>query len=105
MMQIVKIFSIIYIIEIMYSIKNQVSYNTKALDKKFKEYDPYVCIPMTKDKKPIISWKGLSETPKRSFDSDHNIAILTGKINQITVIYIIWITLYLNNNDHIYIIR
>jgi hypothetical protein len=69
----------------MYSIKN-ITYNTKALDKKFKEYDPYVCIPMTKDKKPIISWKGLSETPKSSFKSDHNIAILTGKINQITVI-------------------
>ena len=55
-------------------------------EKKFLDYDSYVCIPISKEKKPIISWKNLSETPKKSFKSEHNIALITGKINQITVI-------------------
>jgi hypothetical protein len=59
---------------------------TKALEKKFNILDPYVCIPISKEKKPVISWKGLTETPKDKFNSDHNIAILTGKINGITII-------------------
>jgi hypothetical protein len=59
---------------------------TNGKDKIYSNYDAFVCIPMTIDKKPAISWKGISETPKDIFKSGHNIALLTGKINQITVI-------------------
>jgi len=52
----------------------------------FSDYDSYVCIPMAIDKKPAISWKDIKKTPKSKFLPEHNIAILTGQINQITVI-------------------
>ena len=53
---------------------------------RFKDLDSYVCIPVSIDKKPAISWKNVTETPKHLFQKDHNIALLTGKINGITVI-------------------
>jgi hypothetical protein len=55
-------------------------------EKIYTNYTDYVCIPMTIEKKPAISWKGLTKTPKDKFLPEHNIAILTGKINRITVI-------------------
>jgi hypothetical protein len=65
-------------------IKNK-QYTTRV-ENKYSEYDNFICIPMTIDKKPIVSWKGLTKTPLKSFLPEHNIAILTGKLNQITVI-------------------
>jgi hypothetical protein len=61
------------------------SYN-KDLEKKFIDFDSYVCIPISKKKKPVISWKNLSKTPKDKFDPEHNIALITGQINGLTVI-------------------
>jgi hypothetical protein len=63
-----------------------IDYNTKVLEKKFKIFNSYVCIPITKEKKPVISWKNLQQTPKDMFRPEHNIALLTGQINGITVI-------------------
>jgi hypothetical protein len=71
-------------------LKKKDTKSTLGVDKiftgSFTEYTDYVCIPMTIDKKPAISWKGLIKTPEHKFLPEHNIAILTGKINQITVI-------------------
>jgi hypothetical protein len=49
-------------------------------EKIYANYADYVCIPMTIDKKPAISWKGLIKTPEHKFLPEHNIAILTGKL-------------------------
>jgi hypothetical protein len=52
----------------------------------FDKYSQYVCIPISKEKKPVISWKDIKKTPKHLFKPDHNIALITGKINGLTVI-------------------
>ena len=55
-------------------------------DKNFAELNSYICIPVGIDKKPIVSWKNITETPKHLFKKEHNIAIITGKINGLTII-------------------
>jgi len=59
---------------------------TKLLEKKFTNFESFVCIPITKKKKPVIAWKDLSKTPKDKFRPEHNIALITGQINGLTVI-------------------
>ena len=59
---------------------------TKLDSYRFSELDSYICIPISIDKKPAVSWKNVKETPKHLFHQYHNIAILTGLINGITVI-------------------
>jgi hypothetical protein len=68
--------------------KSQIKSTIEADKKigKYDKYESYVCIPMSIDKKPIVSWKGITKTPKSKFLPEHNIAILTEKINNITVI-------------------
>jgi len=61
-------------------------HDTISTEKKFAKYDTYICVPMTIDKKPIVSWKNIKETPRHLFKTEHNIALLTGKVNAITVI-------------------
>jgi hypothetical protein len=54
--------------------------------KKYSEYDAFVCVPVSIDKRPIVSWKYIASTPKNIFKDCHNIAMMTGKINGITVV-------------------
>lgn len=60
--------------------------STQLEEYRFIELDSYICIPISIDKKPVISWKNVKETPKHLFKDNHNIALLTGNINGITVV-------------------
>lgn len=68
------------------------NHNTKNLDykqvveKNFASFDKFICLPITISKKPVVSWKNLTETPKHLFKDEHNIALITGEVNGITVI-------------------
>jgi hypothetical protein len=59
---------------------------TLETEKKYSAYSSFICIPITAEKKPVVSWKSIVKTPEDKFLPEHNIAILCGKINQITVI-------------------
>ena len=63
----------------------KINYN-KTIEKIFSKFEAFVCIPITRKKKPVISWKNLIKTPKNKFDPEHNIALITGQINGLTVI-------------------
>jgi len=60
--------------------------DTITPEKNFAELNSYICVPMTIDKKPVVSWKNIKATPNHLFKTEHNIAIITGKVNGITVI-------------------
>jgi hypothetical protein len=62
------------------------SSDTIISEKKYSGYDAFVCVPMSICKKPVISWKHLAKTPKNMFKDEHNIALVTGASNKITVI-------------------
>jgi hypothetical protein len=64
----------------------RVTADTIPIEKKFAKFDDYICIPMSIDKKPVVSWKNIKKTPEHMFNDDHNIALITGKINGITVV-------------------
>lgn len=73
--------------------KNTTSSKKKSItdivipEKKYAEYGTkYVCIPISVEKKPMVQWRNLKETPKRKFGDDDNIALITGAINSITVV-------------------
>ena len=80
--------------------KKKSKYNM-AIENIFSDFEAYVCIPITKKKKPVISWKNLTKTPKDKFDSEHNIAILTGQINGVIIIDIDRIKSGSNDKDGI----
>ena len=60
--------------------------HTLGTENIFDKYSQYVCIPISKEKKPVIAWKDIIKTPKNKFLPGHNIALITGKINGLTVI-------------------
>lgn len=45
-----------------------------------------ICIPICINKKPACKWEKITKTPTHLFKPEYNIAILTGKINNITVV-------------------
>lgn len=60
--------------------------HNNVIEKKFAQYDKFICLPITINKKPVVSWKNLTETPKHAFKDEHNIALITGEINGVIVI-------------------